>query len=170
MILPNSLRVAAGFALLLPLLPAYAADEPDAAETMAYITARCTGAEWRVPADSDFVNKTMAISLSGTTLTHTKTFTLMGSRDTSKYNHVGQYDLRKVDIRWVAHPDTTPFIKLHCADLCVRNESWREGQNTHTVSPLDGDSFYCRDGEKVFRAFKHLQGLLGGKEKDPFAN
>jgi hypothetical protein len=155
--------------LVLFIAPAALA-EPGVEETLAYINARCVGSQWRVPADSDFVNQTLAISLSGTTLTHAKTFTLTSSREDSKYNHVSHYDLRKVEISWAAYPNTAPYIKLSCADVCVKWESWREGESKHNVSPVDGDSLYCRDGEKVYRAVKHLQHLLGGKEKDPFAN
>ncbi|WP_262692693.1 hypothetical protein [Kordiimonas aestuarii] len=151
--------------LVLPALAAGAADGPSREETLAYIQAHCTQQTWRVPPDSPFVNKTVSISLAGPTLTHEKTQMYTGSSKGSKDRIVSRYDLRKVTIGWVAYPDTQPYIGMNCADLCVRWE-W----NDDAPKGMVNDSFYCRDGEKAFRAFKHLQDLLGGQEKDPFAN
>ena len=128
--------------------------EPDTAETLAYIKARC---------DVSHNTGTETLSLFGSGM-------LIYSYDyPGTFTSTTRVPFRRVEIRLIPNGEQAPRIQLYCGDACMDYRSW--GKVTKNENRKETRlNFDCRDPERVIKALKHLQTLLGGQIVDPFAD
>ena len=160
--------------LALFLAPAALA-EPGVEETLAYINGRCDG--FARTHSGIITATTRSVSLQGSQLVYKSESqdVVQGTQNLRTYT--GRLDLRRVEISYYVQDDTPPSTRLRCGDKCITEQTkfdtiYSNGE-TRTETREDKQSaayFYCRDADRVTRAFERLQTLVGGAIKDPFAN
>ena len=172
--IPQSMRRATLKWVALPLLatlicatPA-AAQTMNAADTLIYINQRCenySGEQYRA--------LTASVDLTGTRLSFQSR--IPQPREFTQYI---SFDLRRVDISLAPGPvpDTIRGIQFECGFVhCIDGRDMSRARHGDPQGNYKTGSheLACRDPERVARAFKHLQQLVGGRiadPVDPFAN
>ncbi|WP_417462188.1 hypothetical protein [Kordiimonas sp.] len=159
--------------LVVPLLSGMAlAEGPSYEQTTQYITERCQGVEGGVAVNR---HKMVAVAFDQAQVILSKTST--GS--SSKFSWRTKFDLRDVNInRHEADRGQGRGIDLGvaftCGDNCIVVQT-----SSFTGKTLDGppkdhrwpdDWLFCREADKVLKAFRHLQTLVGGKKQDLFGD
>jgi len=157
--------------LSIALLLATAAEAaPDRNETVSYIKKQCEG----TATGSGSVTRNVRIE--GTVLSFTNGVPVDASAkgDVAFWQEVRTIDLAEVER---VH-DLNAFLQLQCGHNCGRVEGFYLGVDGKRRQPFWGNKsgtthltyvdIYCRNGDRVINAIKHLQSLVA--TDDPFAN
>ena len=164
-------RVSVLAAFLLPASAALA-DGPDFAETTQYITERCEGAQGGVAVSLKTMDK----------ISFDRAMVTIQKRDTMEFTEFAirtEFDLRHVSIALSEFDrgqdrGVDLGVSFSCGNNCIAAE-----MTTFTKKKRDGepgqyrwsdDYLFCREADKVLKAFTHLQTLVGGKKKDLFGD